>query len=151
MEERKKECAPQFVTSLSDTLIAHDNDASFVCQISGYPRPDVTWQHNKKELKASGRHVIKVTDDECVLTVTGVTQNDAGTYTCKLKNKVSHVKSSAVLTVGVIPTLDTAPQNLTVNMNGEAELTCEVAGLPRPKVCCVFSTFSQQYAGGVRS
>ncbi|KAK2186867.1 hypothetical protein NP493_186g03131 [Ridgeia piscesae] len=134
LEERKKECAPQFVTSLSDTLIAQDNNASFVCQILGYPQPDVIWQHNKKELKASGRHVIKVTDDECVLTLTGVTQNDAGTYTCKLKNKVSHVKSSAVLTVGVIPTLVTAPQNVTANVNGEVEWTCQVAGLPRPKV-----------------
>lgn len=114
--------------------------------MAGYPQPDVIWQYNKKEVKASSHHVMMITDDECVLTVTAVTQDDAGTYTCKLTNKVSHVKSSAVLNVGVTPTLVASPQNLTANVNGEVEMSCRVAGLPRPKVCyCVLPPSSLLY------
>ena len=119
---------------MADSLVARDGDVSFKCQMLGYPQPEVTWLFNKKEVKPSSRHEMRITNDECVLTVSEVTEDDAGTYTCKLKNKVSHVKSSAVLTVGVTPTIIDTPQNLTVNVNGEAELLCRVAGSPKPKV-----------------
>ena len=114
--------------------MSRDGDASFRCKISGYPAPDVKWTFKKKELKPSNRHEMTITDDECVLVVRAVTDDDVGSYVCKLKNKVSHAKSGAILTVGVVPAVVDDLKNVTANVNGEVEFTCLVTGSPKPKV-----------------
>ena len=134
LEERKKECSPAFVTTLEDSIVTRDGDASFRCKISGYPAPGVKWTFKKKELKPSDRHEMTITDGECVLVIRAVVDDDAGSYVCKLKNKVWHAKNSAILTVGIFPTVVDDLKNVTTNVSGEVEFTCEVAGSPKPKV-----------------
>lgn len=55
---------------------------------------DVVWHRDGREIKPGNRHCVKADGAKRVLTVTGVTKEDEGEYSCVCKND----KTSAKLT-----------------------------------------------------
>ena len=73
-------------------------------QLFGSPAPQVTWFRNNKSLSDFHNIYIDVTEDTTLLTVKQVSQDDAGMYKVKAKNKLG--ESQAHFEVTVIGKLD---------------------------------------------
>ncbi len=58
--------------------------ATFTCEATGYPKPDITWLHNNKKLTGSRRNV-KIIDD-IGLEIQNVLPSHNGTFTCIADN-----------------------------------------------------------------
>ncbi|XP_008282358.1 obscurin-like protein 1a [Stegastes partitus] len=82
-------------------------DATLKCQISGDPRPDVIWERKNVQILSEGRHKLSEEGKVYLLTITGVTQQDAGQYICKARNSIGETYAAASLKVeGEAPAQD---------------------------------------------
>lgn len=74
-------------------------DATLRCQIGGDPRPDVIWEHKNVQILSEGRYNLSEEGKVYLLTITGVTQKDAGQYICKGRNSIGETYAAASLKV----------------------------------------------------
>lgn len=74
-------------------------DATLRCQIGGDPRPDVIWERKNVQILNEGRYKLSEEGKAYLLTVTGVTEQDAGQYICKARNSVGETYAAASLKV----------------------------------------------------
>uniref|UniRef100_A0A3P9LQ31 Obscurin-like protein 1 n=1 Tax=Oryzias latipes TaxID=8090 RepID=A0A3P9LQ31_ORYLA len=96
-------------------------DATLRCQISGDPRPDVIWERKNVQILPEKRYKISEEGKLYLLTITGVTQQDAGQYICKARNSVGETYAAASLKVeGETPLKEMEP-HLEVNGHSEKE------------------------------
>lgn len=104
-------------------------DATLRCQIGGDPRPDVIWERKNVQISSEGRYKLSEEGKAFLLTITGVTQQDAGQYICKARNSVGETYAAASLKVeGEAQTQEGGQRQLGVNCikqpmkeNGEFE------------------------------
>ena len=78
--------------------------ASFTCQATGRPVPNISWYYNNTLLVNGTKYMItemslNTTTINNTLTIMSVESSDVGTYTCNATNVVSSDTSSGVLTV----------------------------------------------------
>ena len=133
---------PTFVSEPEDemvTTLSESNNASFVCEVKGYPTPNITWYYqsffDKKELNLQ-------TDDP-VLIIDNVTKVDSGFYFCRAKNSYGVAKSRLSkldvlvselpkqfieMSVVIVDKENLVNTNSTINSTGIYE---EIAGLLR--------------------
>ncbi|MEQ2247435.1 hypothetical protein ILYODFUR_009372 [Ilyodon furcidens] len=79
-------------------------DATLRCQIDGDPRPDVIWERKNVLILSEQRYKISEEGKVYLLTITGVTQEDAGQYICKARNSIGETYAAASLKVeGELP------------------------------------------------
>lgn len=74
-------------------------DATLRCQIDGDPRPDVIWERKNVQISSDGHYRLTEEGKAYLLTITGVTLQDAGQYICKAKNSVGETYAAASLKV----------------------------------------------------
>lgn len=74
-------------------------DTTLRCQIGGDPRPDVVWERKRVQILSEGRYRLSEEGKAFLLTITGVTPEDAGQYICKAKNSVGETYAAATLKV----------------------------------------------------
>ncbi|XP_056156999.1 obscurin-like protein 1a [Lampris incognitus] len=74
-------------------------DATLKCQIGGDPRPDVVWERKNVQILSEGRYMLSEDGKAYLLTITGVTPEDVGQYTCKAKNSIGETYAAASLKV----------------------------------------------------
>ncbi|XP_018516550.1 obscurin-like protein 1a [Lates calcarifer] len=74
-------------------------DATLKCQIGGDPRPDVIWERKNVQILSEGRYKLSEEGKAYLLTITGVTQQDAGQYICKARNSIGETYAAASLKV----------------------------------------------------
>lgn len=74
-------------------------DATLKCQIGGDPRPDVIWERKNVQILSEGRYKLSEEGKVYLLTITGVTQQDAGQYICKARNSIGETYAAASLKV----------------------------------------------------
>ncbi|XP_023276058.1 obscurin-like protein 1 [Seriola lalandi dorsalis] len=104
-------------------------DATLRCQIGGDPRPDVIWERKNVQILFEGRYQLSEEGKAYLLTITGVTQEDAGQYICKARNSIGETYAAASLKVeGEAQPQDGGQRQLRVNgvnkpmkENGELE------------------------------
>jgi len=82
------------------------NKASFTCQTTGEPVPDISWYFNGVPVDETNtmKYIISVmslntTTISNTLTIMNVDSSDVGTYTCNATNVISTKTSSGILTV----------------------------------------------------
>ncbi|XP_053170409.1 obscurin-like protein 1a [Scomber japonicus] len=73
--------------------------ATLRCQIGGDPRPDVIWERKNVQIESEGRYKISEDGKAYLLTITGVTEQDAGQYICKARNSIGETYAAASLKV----------------------------------------------------
>lgn len=74
-------------------------DATLKCQIGGDPRPDVIWERKNVQILSDGHYTLSEEGKVYLLTITGVTPQDAGQYICKARNSVGETCAAAALKV----------------------------------------------------
>lgn len=74
-------------------------DATLRCQIDGDPRPDVIWERKNLQVSSEGRYKLSEDGKAYLLTISGVTAQDAGQYVCKAKNSIGETYAAASLKV----------------------------------------------------
>ena len=78
------------------SFVANETGAAlFQCEVKGNPEPQVTWLKQNSSLSADKR----IVQSRVGLLITDVTSQDGGMYTCKARNILGVMTSSATLTV----------------------------------------------------
>ncbi|KAK2857016.1 hypothetical protein Q5P01_005751 [Channa striata] len=96
-------------------------DATLRCQIGGDPRPDVIWERKNVQILSEGRYKLSEEGKAYLLTITGVTHEDAGQYVCKGRNSIGETYAAASLKVeGEAEAEDGGQKQLQVNGVKEA-------------------------------
>ncbi|XP_031707554.1 obscurin-like protein 1a [Anarrhichthys ocellatus] len=81
-------------------VVAHcGSDTTLRCQIGGDPRPDVIWERKNIQIVSDGHCKLSEDGKAYLLTITGVTLQDAGQYICKAKNSIGETYAAASLKV----------------------------------------------------
>ncbi|GBN94600.1 Titin, partial [Araneus ventricosus] len=155
--------APKIVKKLSMVKVLDGQTVELTCQVSGNPRPTITWFKQTQIIKPSMEFQIFYDDDNVTtLIIREVFPEDAGTYTVVAKNAAGFSSTSAELVVeaadhgtdtypssrlslsrqssltdileGVPPVFSEKPKDKDVDEGKPVELVCKVTGIPEPKI-----------------
>ncbi|XP_074520910.1 obscurin-like protein 1a [Halichoeres trimaculatus] len=91
--------APRVLGYPRPVLAKCGTDATLRCQIDGDPRPDVIWEKKNVQIFSDGHFKLSEEGKAYLLTITGVTMQDAGQYICKAKNSIGETYAAASLKV----------------------------------------------------
>ena len=91
--------APKFVRKPQLRQEDDGNRLIFECELSGHPKPDVSWFRQDEKISEDDRTVIKTTETQVgtfmvVLELDDVVESDAGLYKIKAKNPHGEVAAS---------------------------------------------------------
>lgn len=134
LEEIKKQKPPSFTGALSDTWGSESDELKLSCYVGGYPQPEVTWFFNGQPLKKSEYLDLKYDGQEATLHFHYIRPEDAGLYTCKLKNKHGGAECSCDLSVSTRPKFVGRFQDVEVFKGEEAVFKTKFVGYPKPEV-----------------
>ena len=71
-------------------------NATFPCEVSGYPQPKITWYKNAKEIRNNNK-AIRIGNS---LIITSAYGRDEGIYQCIASNGLETIHQAASLIVG---------------------------------------------------
>ncbi|XP_065914251.1 adhesion G protein-coupled receptor L3-like [Dysidea avara] len=129
-----KACA-EIIVELFDQLENENNSASFTCQATGEPIPNISWYFNDVMINVSDtskyRIESKIATIEDTLEVFNVTSSDVGSYICMATNELGNDSSIGILTVNSAAEL---VKLLHIQEGLNITLTCSGAGHPPPQV-----------------
>ncbi|XP_051690467.1 protein turtle homolog B isoform X1 [Oryctolagus cuniculus] len=114
------ETPPQYIEAKEGGSI------TMTCTAFGNPKPIVTWLKEGTLLGASGKY--QVSDGS--LTVTSVSREDRGAYTCRAYSIQGEAVHTTHLLVQGPPFIVSPPENITVNISQDALLTCRAEAYP---------------------
>lgn len=98
---------PKIVQELKDFRLLEGSDATFVCRITGRPRPKVAWYKNGQRIKRSTRYEMKYNKDGySTLRIRMALPEDAGHYTVLAVNSSGKDTCSSELYVDSIGNID---------------------------------------------
>ncbi|KAK9395045.1 protein turtle B like [Crotalus adamanteus] len=92
----------------------------------GNPKPTVTWLREGEFLGDNNKY--RVTDGS--LTVTSISRNDRGAYTCRAYSIQGEAVHTTRLLVQGPPFIVSPPENITVNISQDAMFTCQAEAYP---------------------
>ncbi|XP_037089116.1 titin-like isoform X2 [Pollicipes pollicipes] len=126
---------PRFVAPLQGLVIHEDEELRLSGEYSG--NPQITWFKNGVELTPNDRAVTSHDDTHVTLTLERATEDDAGKYTCCLKNAAGTSKSTAEVLVRKIlaaPVFDHRLKAQVAQPGQEVVMKVQVSGIPPPNV-----------------
>lgn len=88
------DAALKFVVPLKPATVELGGTLSLVCELN-QATGDVVWQRDGREIKPGGRHCVRTDGAKRVLTVTGMTKEDEGEYSCECRNDKTSAKVSS--------------------------------------------------------
>lgn len=102
-------------------------------QITGVPKPVVTWYKNGQEIKNDAR--VQAHDAKggvYQLTIKSALKDDTGTYTCKAVNDIGQIECSAELAIEMAPQFLKKLERLDAVEQCEADWFFQLTGMPKP-------------------
>lgn len=91
--------APRVLGHPRPVVTQYGSVATLRCLIDGNPRPDVIWERKNVQILPGGHYKLSEDGKAYLLTITGVTMQDAGQYICKAKNSIGETYAAASLKV----------------------------------------------------
>lgn len=82
----------KFVLALKAATAELEGTLSLVCELN-QASGDVAWKHNGRDIKPGGRFSVRTNGAQRILTVSNVTKEDDGEYSCECR----HDKTSATV------------------------------------------------------
>ncbi|VDM47645.1 unnamed protein product [Toxocara canis] len=98
--------------------------------MAGNPKPKVIWYRGGREVPSY--RYIQIEGGR--LTIQGVQDSDAGSYTCVAQNIAGRDFGNINLDVGSLPTIVPTPETIRVNIERSITLQCRAIGHPIPKI-----------------
>ncbi|KAM4632544.1 protein sidekick-1-like [Discoglossus pictus] len=127
--------APNFTIPPADTTVTDGMVATFSCEVTGAPKPAITWKKGNQIL-ASG--TVQIPRYQLLesggLQISPVSPHDAGNYTCLAANSVGAVNGSAALTVWTRTFISLPPDDCSVIKGTTATLHCGASHDPRVSI-----------------
>ncbi|XP_057606118.1 protein sidekick-1 [Hippopotamus amphibius kiboko] len=124
--------APAFTRLPEDTTVTDGTTAVLRCEVSGAPRPAITWRRGNHILASGSVRVPRFTLLESGgLKITPVFIQDAGNYTCYTANSEGSLDASATLTVWNRTSIVNPPEDRVVIKGTTATLHCGATHDPR--------------------
>ncbi|KAK7869432.1 hypothetical protein R5R35_008161 [Gryllus longicercus] len=126
---------PKIVTDTKSTEVSLGGSAMMELKVGGFPRPDIKWFKDGKEVQTGGRIRLLYEDEETIsLIIKGVTVADAGKYKITAKNELGEDSMEVELFVKAPPKIKTEVEDKACMINETYKLTIEVEGMPVPDV-----------------
>lgn len=148
---------PCFLRFPRPVRVVSGAEAELKCVVLGEPPPTVLWEKGGQQLVASERLSFPEDGAEHGLLLSGALPTDAGVYVCRARNAAGEAYAAAAVTVLEPPAPEpepqssecpppppgtgegapvflTGPQSQWVLRGAEVVLTCQVGGLPEPKL-----------------
>ncbi|XP_025756362.1 obscurin isoform X15 [Oreochromis niloticus] len=89
-----KDSALKFVLPLKPATVELGGTLSLICELN-QASGDAVWHHNGREIKPGGRFCVRTDGARRILTVTGMTKEDEGEYSCECRNDKTSAKVSS--------------------------------------------------------
>ncbi|KAK2895171.1 hypothetical protein Q8A73_014659 [Channa argus] len=86
-----KDSALKFVVPLKSVNVELGGTLSLMCELNQV-LGDVVWHHNGHEIKPGGRYCVRTDSAKRFLTVTGMSKEDEGEYSCECRNDKTFAK-----------------------------------------------------------
>ncbi|XP_034353629.1 obscurin-like protein 1 isoform X2 [Arvicanthis niloticus] len=148
---------PCFLRFPRPVRVVSGAEAELKCVVLGEPPPTVLWEKGGQQLVASERLSFPEDGAEHGLLLSGALPTDAGVYVCRARNAAGEAYAAAAVTVLEPPAPEpepqssecplpppgtgegapvflTGPRSQWVLRGEEVVLTCQVGGLPEPKL-----------------
>ncbi|XP_064096945.1 hemicentin-1-like isoform X1 [Macrobrachium nipponense] len=124
----KIERSPYFTDNFTKTLTVTEGDAiSIDCQPGGSPKPDVFWERLNQELPYYGGKFFKANQFD----IPHIERDHEGHYVCYADNGIGDPATShIILEVQFPPQVKVDREQIFVNPNDQATLTCSVEAHP---------------------
>ncbi|ROT75796.1 putative Thyroid peroxidase precursor [Penaeus vannamei] len=120
---------PRFVRLPSEVNVTVGSPVQMECEVTGRPRPDITWSRGDDLVEEGPRIQIS---NRGALTISSAVPSDAATYLCTAANHLGRVTASAALRVLVPPRLTGEPDDQYASPGSSVQFTCQAAGVPVP-------------------
>lgn len=134
--------APVFISPLSDAVIQEGSKFTFICQVTGYPLPTITWYKAGLSIQNNPDYHTAFENGLCSLTIEETFAEDSARYTCRASNTAGEAETTALLSVKetepeeqlIAPTFTKLLQPTTAREGSPFQFECKVEGNPLPTV-----------------
>jgi len=130
---------PRIEPQLTDQEVTLHKPLVLKANVHGRPLVDVQWLKDQKPLTPSDHVKIERQGDQCILTIPDVKEEDMGSYTLSVKNKVGKVDSTSNVKVTAPLKFSHQLDDLDIIQGANGTLTVECEGVPRPKLTWYFN------------
>lgn len=131
--------SPRIEPQLTDQEVTLNQSLVFKSNVYGRPKVDIQWLKDQKPIAASDRIRIERNNDECQLTITNIREEDIGTYTLSVKNKLSKIDSTAHVKVTAALKFNNQLNDLDIIQGSNGVFSVECEGVPKPKLTWYFN------------
>uniref|UniRef100_A0AAY5KY88 Obscurin, cytoskeletal calmodulin and titin-interacting RhoGEF b n=1 Tax=Esox lucius TaxID=8010 RepID=A0AAY5KY88_ESOLU len=128
-------CPPEFKVYLANCTAKIGQTVKLACQVTGTPKPEVSWFKGGVVLEDGPHHVL--TADRagtCCLILDGVTSEDSGQYVCYAVSSVGHASTLADLVVEAPPRFITGLQNEYLLEGEVVQFSCSTHMTSSPRI-----------------
>ncbi|EFO27644.2 hypothetical protein LOAG_00844 [Loa loa] len=124
--------APKFTLKPKDRSYREGTTVRLDCEVTGKPRPFITWYFNGKKLKRSRKYEMNL--EQTSLNIHPFLERDVGKYTCIAENAYGRIETSAEahLVSSSPPVITESPEDQKVLAGSTVTFRCRADGEPHP-------------------
>ncbi|XP_051165305.1 obscurin isoform X5 [Leptopilina boulardi] len=131
----KEPAKPALQSESRHSEVSVGGSAMLDLQVKGYPKPDIKWTKDGKEIIAGGRIKYLWEDEESLsLVIKNVTVQDAGTYVIKAKNELGEDSTQIELIVKSAPKITKKMDDLLGQVEETLYMSVQIQASPAPEV-----------------
>ncbi|XP_004391983.1 PREDICTED: myosin light chain kinase, smooth muscle isoform X2 [Odobenus rosmarus divergens] len=153
MESQRDSTFPKFESKPQSQEVSEDQTVKFRCEVSGTPKPEVTWFLEGAPVRIREGMVEVYEEGGChYLCLLRARARDSGSYSCTACNVRGQVSCSWTLLVKRLAATEVAPsfsrvlKDCTVIEGQDFVLQCSVQGTPVPQITWLLNEQPIQYA-----
>ncbi|MPC46234.1 Twitchin [Portunus trituberculatus] len=128
---------PEILTPLRNVMAIQHRSAHLTCQITGKPKPNISWFKGMRELCNSAKYSMTRDGDTYTLTVHDVYGEDEDEYMCRAQNPGGIRSTKAEISIKLAPKINVPPRfrdTAFFDKGENAVIKIPFIGNPRPKI-----------------
>ncbi|CAF1262379.1 unnamed protein product, partial [Rotaria sordida] len=131
---------PGIEPQLTDQEVTLNQPLILKANVYGRPNVDIQWLKDQKPVAQSDRIKFeRNNNNECSLTIANIKEEDIGTYTLSVKNKLGKIDSTSNVKVTAALKFTKQLNDLDIIQGSTGALSVECEGVPKPKLTWYFN------------